>query len=309
MSFGGDWSSWITGILMALTVTVGLLGIFQDRHRKDGKLTRVGWGLVGAIVLLGVATFLSSLRDQRLAEEKEQADSAERGRQFQSQMSALREVTGSLSQVRTDMRDSLRSQRELSGVADENLRMSAALQAQAQANTLTVLRRVFEEGNRLSAERVALAVTYCPRIDRYTDRFELNAAVVWARASSGLQIALRTEQKVEVQGQIIFHGFVGELGPFERFDTWRAAQVDIGLGASPPASRAFSVDDLAQMTDEESARGGRIPPGYECPVTVTLILNGREVLRADGQIVAWQGAIHYANFGNLRVDPRALPRF
>lgn len=304
MFLGIDWTQWlpaITAALIALTVLVGIRSLYQD-HTKDGKLTRAGWSVVAAMVVLGILTFLSGLLDQRIAAEKERAEAAEREERFQRQMASLRGLE-------TGMRESLGKQERLFGVANRNLNTSEALQQQTQANTLTVLRRVFEESNRLAAERVAVAVSYvCPRIDPYTDTPEVNAAVVYARTSSGLQIQLRTEQKVAINSQVIFHGFVGELGPFERFDTWRTARVDIGLGASAPITRVLNMDEFLAMTDEQRARRGQVPPGYACPAMVTLILNGREVARADGQIASW-GPFYTADFGNLRVDTRRLPRF
>lgn len=310
MSFGSDGSTWITGILMALTVVVGLLGISRDHHRTDGKLTRVGWGLVAAILLLGVATFLSGLRDKRIADEKELADSTERGRQFQTQMRALRSVTGSLSELQAGMRESLGKQERLFGVANRNLSTSEALQQQTRQNTDSVLRRVFAESNRVAAERIAIAVTYrCPPGDRFTDAPRIREATLTVRDGSGPAVRLTTRQTTELGDGIIFHGFLGDLRHFETFPVWRAAQVSIRLSGGDDRI-GTALADLVYATDEERRRMEN-PAEVTCPASAILLLNGRQVLRASGNLTKSEtGFRAYAvDFGGLRVDNDRLPRF
>ena len=153
MFLGIDWAPWlpvITALLILLTVLVGIRGLYQD-HTKDGKLTRAGRAVVAAMVFLGVLTFLSGMLTSRIADQKERAEAAEREERFKRQMSALRGVTGtlrgvsnSLSDLQGGMQNSLRAQRDLFGKADDNLRMTGELQSLQQANTLAVLRRVFD---------------------------------------------------------------------------------------------------------------------------------------------------------------------
>jgi hypothetical protein len=303
MPIGIDGSEWLTALLMLLTVGVGVLGIFQEHHRKDGKLTKVGWGLIAAISLLGLGTFLSGQRDRRIAEEKEHADTAERDRQFRSQMASLRGLE-------TGMRESLGKQERLFGVANRNLGMSATLQRQAQQNTLSVLRRMFHESNRIAAERIAISVSYqCPPLGPYIDGPRIETATLIASGPSGSQISLSTNQKLNLGDGIMFHGFLGDLGVFETFPAWQAARISMRLDGLPPVGRVLNMDELLRMTDEEQERWRRVDRSISCPVTAMLLLNGRRVISAFARLRRVGEYEFDAEFDGLRIDASRLPHF
>jgi hypothetical protein len=296
--------------LILLTVLVGIRGLYQD-HTKDGKLTRAGRAVVAAMVFLGVLTFLSGMLTSRIADQKERAEAAEREERFKRQMSALRGVTGtlrgvsnSLSDLQGGMQNSLRAQRDLFGKADDNLRMTGELQSLQQANTLAVLRRV-------SPERVAISVSYkCPKTE------ELGAGPVEFESASisisgpGQQAArLSTGEKVNLSDGLVFHGFLGDLGPYEAFPAWRTARVTLRLAASRIGG-FFTLSDL-QRFEEVKQRTGREPQPPICPTTMMLFLNGRQVLSAAGELRALlpDDDAFSVEFTDLRVDHKRLPSY
>lgn len=313
MFLGIDWTQWlpaITATLIALTVLVGIRGLYQD-HTKDGKLTRAGWGVVAAMVVLGILTFLSGLLDQRIAEQMERAEAAEREERFQRQMSALRGVTGSLSQLQGDMRGSIGAQRELFDVANRSLGVSAALQREQRDNTKSVLRRVFAEGNRISPERIAVSIDYSclAPIDRRSYP-TIEAVQVAIEGERGTELSLVSRVSTRVSDEIIFHDFLAELGRYETFEAWRNARVRIRITGGP-MTLGTSPEDRAEVRAEEEElrrRGIEFLP-VRCPMLVKLYLNGREMLEAFGYLERTSRFFYLLEFEDLRVDPRRLPRF
>lgn len=301
MFLGIDWEPVmpaITAVLVFGTVVLGIAGLYSDSHTKDGKLTRSGWRVAGFMVVLGILTFLSGLANQRIADAKERALAKERTKQFQAQIGALRRLQG-------DMQGSLRSQRELYSVADRSLGISTTLQRQTRANTDAVLRRVFSETNRVALERIILAFTSeCPLIDRYTDPPKIDGAMITFSPSTP-QAGIFAFQPTDE----IFRNFWGALGPYESFEAWRGVRIMITLHAKPPMGQIIPLDDFTRLSPEERSRIGRVPDDYKCPVSVTLIVNGRDVLMAKGRLERVSANYWSADFIDLRADPAKLPRF
>jgi hypothetical protein len=315
MFLGHDWSWWLptfTIVSAVFSIAAGTLAIFQDHHTKDGKLTRFGWVLAALILASGVATLALGFIDRRVGDEKERADTAERDRQFQTQMNTLRGVTGSLAELQTNMRGSLGQQQQLFGVADQNLRMSAALQEQAQANTLNVLRRLFEDSNRISAERIAIFVSArCPVGDRFTDRPRIDQATLVARRPDGSEIRLLSGQSGALSGGLFFHGFVGDLGSLETFQGWGSARISIRITGGAGNDGATLLE-FNEFSEEDRARFMAPRQAISCTMEIGLSLNGRQVLSAVGRFEKVQGTEageYEAAFNDLRVDRRRLPRF
>lgn len=304
MFAGLDGTSWLTAALMALTVSIGILGIFQEHHTQEGKLTRVGWVLIGAIALFGLLTFVSAQRDRYAAEQKERSDSVERARQFQSQM-------GELSRLQRQMQSSLDSQRQIAGTTDENLRMSGRLQNQAQANTSSVLRRVFAEGHRISPERIAVSVKYSCRAPFYHGSYPaIQAVQVAIEGERGTELSLVSRVSTRVSDNIVFHDFLAELGRYETFEAWRNARVRIRITGSPMTLGTSPEDREEIRAEEEELRRRRIEfRPMRCPMSVRLYLNGREMLKTFGYLERTSRFFYLLEFENLRVDPNRLPRF
>ena len=314
MFLGHDWDWWVpifTIVAAVFSIAAGTLAIFQDHHTKDGTLTRFGWTLAALIIASGAASLGLGVLDRIIGDQKEHAESVERGGQFQSQMGELRGLAASLERVQTDMQGSLAEQRRLSGVADRNLSTSEALQRQEQANTLSVLRRVFSEGNRISAERIAIAVTYrCPPGGLFIDVPTIRRATLTVRSGSSPEVSLTTPQITQLGDGIIFHGFIGDLRRFETFPAWRNAQISIRLDGGDDRLGVALVD-LVDLTAEEQRRAHN-RAAVSCPATTNLLLNGRQVLSATANFTrrgASSIAGYAADFENLRVDVRRLPHF
>jgi hypothetical protein len=320
MFLGIDWEPImpaITAVLVFGTVAIGIAGLFSDSHTKRGKLTRSGWRVAALMVVLGILTFLSGLANQKIADAKERLLAAERAQQFQAQIGALRKVTGtlggvtsSLTELQGNMRESLGTQQSLLSAADQNLRLGADLQQQGQANTVAVLRRVFEESNRLGAERIGISVTYgCTAEDPEENPPQLESATLQIAGGSRRYITLSTTEKLAVAEGAIFHGFLGDLGPYESFAPWRNARVTIRLTARPTALGHELTIDSVRRRDELIERLGRRPRPAVCRAAGALILNGRQVVTTPSAITQNHNGQWVAEFADLRVDPQRLPRF
>jgi hypothetical protein len=314
MLLGHDWTWWLpifSVVAALLSVAAGTLAIFQEHHTHDGKLTRFGWTLAALIFASGAASLGLGVVDRRIGDEKEHADAAERDRQFGTQMATLQGVTGSLSQLQTDMRGSLGQQQRQFDVANRTLGMSEALQRQAQANTLSVLRRVFAESNRISAERIAVSVAFncISPDDPYRGLPELQTATLVVRGASGGSVTLSTTQKLVVGSGTVFHGFLGDLGPFETFPAWRNARIEIQLVAELPISDGYRIEEVLQMDALSRQRGGRAARPPSCTGIATLLLNGRQVLSASQNFQQTPELDYVAHFSDLSVDSNRLPHF
>lgn len=309
-----NWSDILPIVIVAstvLTVAVGLIGLRQG-HYRSGKLTRRGRQSVAAIVALGVVTLVSTFADRQISAAKEAADAELRTRQFDRQMASLKGVTGDLGTVRGSLQESLRKQELLYGIASENVRLSGSLMEQTQVNTNNLLRRMFEDGNRISAERIAIFVSArCPIGDRFTDRPRIMTATLVARRPNGSELRLLSGQSGALSGGLFFHGFMGDLGSFETFQGWAGARISIRImggadndGATLEEFNAFSEEDRARFMAPRQA--------IRCTIEIGLSLNGRQVLSAAGLFERIQGTEtgdYEAAFNDLRVDRRRLPRF
>lgn len=294
---------WLTIGLSVLTGLVAIFGLFQEHHTKEGKLTRTGRVVIAAIIVLCGLTILSARNEKRDAEKLAHAEAENRGQQFRSQMATL-------TRLEANMRSSLLKQEELYGVAGQNLRMSADLQQQAQANTRSVLQRVFEESNRIAAERIAIGVTYrCPPQDRFRDNPRILEATLIVRNPAGRAIRFVTRQATAVGDGLVFHGFLGDLGRFETFPPWREARISIRLSGGDISFGSMSLLEYSQLTEDELRRREN-PDPVSCPTRAMLFLNGRQVLTGSADFTRLTAQRDYAaDFENLRVEPHRLPRF
>jgi hypothetical protein len=111
----------VSAILVAGTVIVGIAGLYSDEHVKQGKLSRSGAAVPALMIVLGVGSVLPGVASRKVADRKAREESERRDAQFQRQMTMLRNVTNDLGTVRGSLRDSLRRQEHLYGVATRNL--------------------------------------------------------------------------------------------------------------------------------------------------------------------------------------------
>ncbi len=306
-----------TAVLIFGTVYLGIHGLGREyRTKKQQKLNASGKQAMRWMIGLGVLTFASTMLGGLISSYKEGQEAKEREERFQRQMAALdrqtitlKGVTGSLSQLQLGMGDSLQTQRGIFDRADLNLRMSGMLQDQARQNTSNVLRRVFEEGNRVAAERIAVSVEYnCPGEGIPFERgLEVTSATLSVKGATGETLILSTSQNVPVNAAVVFHGFQGDLGRFETFRAWRGARVSIRL-TGRAARIGIALEDFNRMTPEERAAQydtNREPPS--CPTTVALLLNGRRVLSAFSYFVRPRSAPDVADFENVPIENSRLP--
>lgn len=310
MFLGIDWEPImpaITALLVFGTVVLGIAGLYSDSHTKDSRLTRSGWQVAGFMVLLGILTVLSGLANQKIADAKERALTAERNKQFQAQIGALRGVTGkltgvsgSLSELQSDMGESLLTQRGLFEKADANLRLSGALQNQSREDTVNVLRRVFEESHRIAPERIAVSIDYSCNAPVHPPSYPRVKAVQLAiEGQNGTELSLVSAVSTRVSDEIIFHDFLAELGRYEFFEAWRDAHVRIRITGRPD----LPSDDVPRLPQFKAER---------CPMLVKLYINGREMLEKFGYFEPTEPESPYfylLEFEDLRVDPAKLPRF
>jgi hypothetical protein len=296
----------LTAVLTFGTVWVGVRGLYQDHLTDKGKLTRAGQRVVALMFLLGGLSFLLGWTDRELTDRKERADAAERARQ----MTVLQQVTGSLSRLQTGMNGSLTRQEQLYGIASRTLHASGLLQQETRENTNTVLRRVFAESNRISAERIAISVSFhCPPLGPYTEGPNILSATLTMSGPSGETMSLSTDQQLSLSNGLLFHGFREDLGPYESFPAWQAARISIRLSGWRPMERMLSLDEFVRMSPEDRQNADRVPEGYSCSTTALLLLNGRQVLQVVGPFRSGGGEDHFvAEFNNLRVDSNRIPR-
>jgi hypothetical protein len=318
MFLGIDWEPImpaITAVLVLGTVAIGIAGLFSDSHTKRGKLTRSGWRVAALMVVLGIFTFLSGLANQKIADAKERKLAAERTRQFQAQIGTLRSVTGrlggvsgSLSELQSNMGESLRTQRGLFSKADANLRISGALQRQSQADTRNLLRGMFEESNRITPERVAVSVDYSCEAPVHPPSYpDVKGVQVAIEGDHGTELSLVSTVSTRVSDEIVFQNFLSELGRYESFEAWRNARVRIRITGSPKGP----ILPIPNHSVEDGPPHLQIQP-QRCPMLVRLYLNGREMIEKFGYFEPTERVdplFYLLEFEDLRVDPNRLPRF
>lgn len=320
MIFGIDLGSWTEPLFLIsslLAIAAGVLGFALEHRTPEGKLTRAGKALGIVVVVAGLTALALGLADRKIADEKEQEGDRQRNRQFESQMRELNRVTGrldgmtrSLTQLEGNMRESLGAQRELFGVADQNLRASTALQAETQANTIRVLRRVFDESNRIAPDRIAVLASFnCPLTPLGVSGSDPYRVTLMVTDGQGRQTAFSTHENVRVATGTMFHGFLGHLGPLESFSAWADARISIVVDAHRPGGMV-SLDAFTSMSREEfDAWERNLGATHICPGTSTLMLNGRQVLSATSTLRERDDRSFGASFMNLRVERSRLPRF
>lgn len=308
----------ITTLLTVLTVSVALVSTRYEHLNRKRKMTVSGWKLSGLIIVLGIASIAWNAYDVLQNAAKEETERVERSQQFAAQMIKLTEATSSLTKLKSDMTQSLDREQQLFMKSDLNLHGVTNLQKQQIVSTDIILRHVFAESNRVAAERIALtAIVKCPTLaNRFVEYpYVENISLVLKRPHSS-HVSLATSQRLELSDGRIFHGFLGDLGPFEAFEAWQGASVDIKLDGelSFNSGRILTLDDLQVMTPEQAVAqiNGEVSSPDSCPIAASLLVNGRTVLRVAGQFVRTRSTSDSkfeAVFNSAPVDSSLLPSF
>lgn len=270
----------VTLVSVILTIVVGVLGLRQGFFSK-GKYTRRGRRMIAVLVALGATTMLSSIVDQQLSDAKEERDAEVRLRQFDRQMASVRSVQLSISQAQNALQSTLIQQGRLLDVANQNVRRTIQLQAQAEANAANILGRVTDEGNRFTVKDIiaTLAARECRTPDGPIEFGHPIVSTVHVEVAgpSGL-ISIASHEATPNYSMIWdqFQGFEGSLVGYETPSAWRNANIRItvyGDGRSSPQPRSL-------LDPPENRALGR--PPTTCRMDVSLSANGRSLWSAAG---------------------------
>ena len=176
MAWLGDREFWLNLIGYASIVSAaifGLLALFTD-YKKEGKITRWGRLYAGGIALSAVFAMTSSVLQKRIAADEAAAgaESARRQQerqqtQFDTQLDHLQRLNGQMAWVNENsstildrMTASLRTQARLLTSAQQGMLLTSRLGVQERENTGRVLRGLWDETNRISANSVVVNLTF-----------------------------------------------------------------------------------------------------------------------------------------------------
>lgn len=324
----------VTVAAVILTAWIGIHGLRHEYRTEDGQLTKAGRrarGLMGGLALLSVASELTRFV---VDSEKERRSAAEATTRFEAQMSRLDDVTDTLSgissssfEVAGGLRESLGKQNNLLRLTDQNLRLSREVGAQGRQNTEDVLRRIFEDSNRVQPERLTLAVeNACAR----SGPGPLTNPLVGDTVVARVRVRGRSPRRVEhvaqfsaferqthdgsLVGQVsgsggfattnVFTGFSGEISGLELIEDWRGAVISAEIIT---IRRSMTVDEAINQLNGTPGRDN----AQRCRATMRFFLNSRLVATAEEPELFFDpNAPRFVHrFENVRVQDHQIPRF
>lgn len=307
--------SWvITTLLTGLTVAAGLLSTWYEHRDRQKKMKRTGWWLGGLIVAFGIGSIASNAYERILNDAKEKADAAQRAKQFDAQMTKLTEATASLTRLRSDMTESLGKEQELFAKSDLNLGVVTDVQKQQVTSTDSILRRVFDESNHVAVEQISVFVSVnCTRMkEKYVQYPQATRVSIVLKRHDLQTISLTTETSVKQDGGDIFFRFLGEIGSFERLQAWRGAHVDMIITENVLGIGIMSLGELSNLTDAERYEKENPILPKSCPLSASLLRNGRSVLHVSGILEKQSNSgsrAYEAIFNSAPVESSLLPSF
>ena len=312
----GNLGQLLTGGMIFLTVATGIYSTWHEHRDRQRKMKLSGWILAFAMITFGGLSIASNGYERRQNTLKEKQNEDKRARQFHAQMGKMVEATTSLNRLEIDMTGSLKRQEQLLDKQNLNFNAVTKVQRLQTANTENILRKVFAEGNRVATERIAISVvTNCPVLaGRFVEYPYVEGVSMVVRRSGPRGVSFATKQHLDFGNGVIFFGFLGDLGSLEELDAWRKASVDIQLDAwlsSNSKHRIGTLDDIGVMSLEEAIERFQKPAvrPEACPVTASLLVNGRTILRVSGNLVAKDSRGYGASFRSIPVNPSLLPSF
>lgn len=267
----------LAALAAVVSVVVAIHGLNHDYKSENGRLNSHGWLMAGLIVLLGGSTLGAAFLQDQLETQKEKQEAAMRSRQFSAQMARLDHVFGSLSGLQRELKGSVAAQQIVLDRTTQSLRVSEAVGVQTRRDAESILHRIFDEANKVAPEKILLFANYS---------CDVGEARSYRRISLRRSRIIVTSRQAEEPPVTIAFGGAGassvgstsKLNSLDRLAGWRDATIKFDLAASEDYFMT-----LAQFNEE-----GLNPKPHtlmlDCPIGVTIYVNGRIVASSTGVI-------------------------
>jgi hypothetical protein len=321
----------LTAVSIIATAAIGLHALFHD-YRKGKKISRAGMVAAALIVLLAAVSITAEMLRQRIEDRNEKITQDRETRQFNAQMkrlnivsSSLERVAGTSDNLQLKMTDSLATQNDILGRTERNWQTSVASADEARRHTGFVLRRIFEEGNRVFPERIVLALRYqCPFQPGQlagpvlTEDVRARIAVHKPSRPEGARVpSFETTEPVSehhfsstengelLRQSSVFSGFRGDMTGVELLQDWRDAKLYVSVAG--PLRKQQTISEVNALYDPGKSEGRSIT----CETFMSLFLNGRLIAEAEGSLRrnAPRSARYVTEFEDVIVRDEVIPVF